>query len=238
MRAFASGCRRVARRSSFARWSKVRENAGRGRRGGRAARRGELRDFRVGLLHGQMPSREKNAVMSAFAAGETDVLVATTVIEVGVDVPNATVMVIEDAERFGLPAAPAARTGRPRRARLPVPAVRRRRRWSGAQAPDRGRGRERRFRAGRGRPRTARRRRDPRHPPERPAALRRRPPARGRTGSWSKPATRCWHWWASTAGSRIRASGRCSRPAAAAFAARRRRPDPALNSILLMMKGW
>jgi ATP-dependent DNA helicase RecG len=65
-------------------------------------RRGELRDFRVGLLHGQMHSRDKNAVMSAFAAGETDVLVATTVIEVGIDVPNATVMMIEGAERFGV----------------------------------------------------------------------------------------------------------------------------------------
>jgi ATP-dependent DNA helicase RecG len=65
-------------------------------------RGGELRDFRVGLLHGQMPSREKSAAMEAFAAGRTDVLVATTVIEVGIDVPNATVMLIEGAERFGL----------------------------------------------------------------------------------------------------------------------------------------
>ncbi|HVW46239.1 MAG TPA: ATP-dependent DNA helicase RecG [Solirubrobacterales bacterium] len=65
-------------------------------------RRGELRDFRVGLLHGQMPSSEKAAAMAAFAAGETDVLVATTVIEVGIDVPNATVMLIEGAERFGV----------------------------------------------------------------------------------------------------------------------------------------
>jgi ATP-dependent DNA helicase RecG len=62
----------------------------------------ELREFRVGLLHGQMPSREKAAAMQAFAAGELDVLVATTVIEVGIDVPNATVMLIEGAERFGL----------------------------------------------------------------------------------------------------------------------------------------
>jgi ATP-dependent DNA helicase RecG len=65
-------------------------------------RRGELRDFRVGLLHGQMHSRDKNEVMRAFAAGETDVLVATTVIEVGIDVANATVMMIEGAERFGV----------------------------------------------------------------------------------------------------------------------------------------
>jgi ATP-dependent DNA helicase RecG len=63
---------------------------------------GELRDFRVGVNHGQMRSQEKAAAMEAFAAGETDVLVATTVIEVGIDVPNATVMVIEGAERYGV----------------------------------------------------------------------------------------------------------------------------------------
>ena len=62
----------------------------------------ELHDLRVGLLHGQMPSKEKEAVMRAYRAGELDVLVATTVIEVGVDVANATVMVVEDADRFGL----------------------------------------------------------------------------------------------------------------------------------------
>ena len=62
----------------------------------------ELRDFRVGLLHGQMHSNDKNEAMRAFAAHETDVLVSTTVIEVGIDVPNATVMVIEGAERFGV----------------------------------------------------------------------------------------------------------------------------------------
>ena len=59
-------------------------------------------DLRVLLLHGQMRGSQKEEVMSAFAAGEGDVLVATTVIEVGVDVPNATLMVIEDADRFGL----------------------------------------------------------------------------------------------------------------------------------------
>lgn len=57
---------------------------------------------KVGLLHGQMPGRDKDAAMAAFSAGETRILVSTTVIEVGVDVPNASVMVIEHAERFGL----------------------------------------------------------------------------------------------------------------------------------------
>jgi ATP-dependent DNA helicase RecG len=65
-------------------------------------RKGELAAFEVGLLHGQMTSREKAAAMEEFVAGRTDVLVATTVIEVGIDVPNATVMLIEGAERFGL----------------------------------------------------------------------------------------------------------------------------------------
>ncbi len=59
-------------------------------------------DLRVGLVHGRMKPRDKEAAMAAFAAGETDVLVSTTVIEVGVDVPNASLMVIENAERFGL----------------------------------------------------------------------------------------------------------------------------------------
>ncbi len=59
-------------------------------------------DLRVMLLHGQMKGAEKEATMAAFARGEGDILVATTVIEVGVDVPNATLMVIEDADRFGL----------------------------------------------------------------------------------------------------------------------------------------
>ncbi len=59
-------------------------------------------DLRVGLIHGQLRSADKEGVMAAFRAGEIDVLVSTTVIEVGIDVPNATVMVIEDAQRFGL----------------------------------------------------------------------------------------------------------------------------------------
>jgi ATP-dependent DNA helicase RecG len=57
---------------------------------------------RVGLIHGQRSSAEKDQVMRAFLAGELDILVATTVIEVGIDVPNASVMVVEHAERFGL----------------------------------------------------------------------------------------------------------------------------------------
>ncbi|MGH9171486.1 MAG: ATP-dependent DNA helicase RecG [Acidimicrobiales bacterium] len=62
----------------------------------------ELAGYSVGLLHGQLPSKHKDAVMSAFRAGEIQALVATTVVEVGVDVTNATVMVIEDADRYGL----------------------------------------------------------------------------------------------------------------------------------------
>ena len=63
---------------------------------------GELRDFRVGVLHGQMPSASKQEAMALFAGGDLDVLVATSVIEVGIDVANATVMIIEGAERYGL----------------------------------------------------------------------------------------------------------------------------------------
>ncbi|MFN8018826.1 MAG: ATP-dependent DNA helicase RecG [Acidimicrobiales bacterium] len=63
---------------------------------------GELHDLRLGLLHGRVPAADKESVMAAFRAGDLDVLVATTVIEVGVDVPNATSMVILDADRFGI----------------------------------------------------------------------------------------------------------------------------------------
>jgi ATP-dependent DNA helicase RecG len=80
-----------------------------GRRSARAAtaeyerlRAGELREFRLELLHGQLRPREKRAAMARFAAGAADVLVATTVIEVGIDVPNATVMLVENAERYGI----------------------------------------------------------------------------------------------------------------------------------------
>ncbi len=59
-------------------------------------------DFNVGLVHGKLPAAEKQETMDAFRSGQLDVLVSTTVIEVGVDVPNATVMIVEDADRFGL----------------------------------------------------------------------------------------------------------------------------------------
>jgi ATP-dependent DNA helicase RecG len=62
----------------------------------------DFREQRVALIHGQMPSKAKAAAMEAFVAGDVDVLVATSVIEVGIDVPNATVMIIEAAERYGL----------------------------------------------------------------------------------------------------------------------------------------
>jgi ATP-dependent DNA helicase RecG len=65
-------------------------------------REGPLAGLRVGVLHGRLPADEKDAVMRSFAAGNVDVLVATTVIEVGVDVPNATVMIVLDADRFGV----------------------------------------------------------------------------------------------------------------------------------------
>jgi ATP-dependent DNA helicase RecG len=65
-------------------------------------RTGELKDFRVVLLHGQMRPAAKQAAMAEFAAGGADVLVATSVIEVGIDVPNATVMLVEDADRYGI----------------------------------------------------------------------------------------------------------------------------------------
>ena len=73
-----------------------------GRGAGPGARRGRLSGLRVEMLHGRMAPEDKDRVMQAFAAGEVDVLVSTTVIEVGVDVPNATVMVILDADRFGV----------------------------------------------------------------------------------------------------------------------------------------
>ncbi|MDD4865785.1 MAG: ATP-dependent DNA helicase RecG [Mycobacterium sp.] len=65
-------------------------------------RAGELASLRLGLMHGRLSADEKDAVMAAFRAGDVDVLVSTTVIEVGVDVPNATIMLVMDADRFGI----------------------------------------------------------------------------------------------------------------------------------------
>jgi ATP-dependent DNA helicase RecG len=65
-------------------------------------RDGELRDFRVVLMHGQLRPGAKQDAMAQFASGGADVLVATSVIEVGIDVPNATVMLVEDADRYGI----------------------------------------------------------------------------------------------------------------------------------------
>jgi ATP-dependent DNA helicase RecG len=65
-------------------------------------RRAELRGYRVGLLHGRLRPVERRELMARFKAHELDVLVATTVIEVGVDVPNATIMIVQEADRFGL----------------------------------------------------------------------------------------------------------------------------------------
>ncbi len=65
-------------------------------------RRVELKGYRVGLLHGRLKTAERREIMAQFKAGDLDVLVATTVIEVGVDVPNATIMIVQEADRFGL----------------------------------------------------------------------------------------------------------------------------------------
>jgi len=65
-------------------------------------RRAELKGYRVGLLHGKLKTADRREVMAQFKRGELDVLVATTVIEVGVDVPNATIMIVQEADRFGL----------------------------------------------------------------------------------------------------------------------------------------
>jgi ATP-dependent DNA helicase RecG len=65
-------------------------------------RSAELRGYRVGCLHGRLATADRRRIMAAFRAGELDVLVATTVIEVGVDVPNATIMIVQEADRFGL----------------------------------------------------------------------------------------------------------------------------------------
>ena len=135
---------------------------------------GELRGFEVGVLHGQMPSARKAEAMEAFVSGATDVLVATTVIEVGIDVPNATVMLIEGAERYGVSQLHQLR-GRVGRGEHESHCLlfaeeageMARRRLAAVDA------RARRLQARRDRPQPARRGGDPRHPPARAAALRR-----------------------------------------------------------------
>ena len=99
-----SGCARGGRRSSSARWSRSPKKMP-GKAAGEEAERlaaGSCATSGSGSSTARCPPTEKAAAMEAFAAGETDVLVATTVIEVGIDVPNATVMLIEGAERFGV----------------------------------------------------------------------------------------------------------------------------------------
>lgn len=64
--------------------------------------KGLLPGVRLALLHGRMPAREKDEVMEAFRRGDYDLLVSTTVVEVGVDIPKATLIIVENAERFGL----------------------------------------------------------------------------------------------------------------------------------------
>jgi ATP-dependent DNA helicase RecG len=84
-------------------------------------RAGAFKEFGVGLVHGRMSPAERDDVMRAFRDGKLGVLVSTTVIEVGIDIPHATVMVIEHAERWPLPAPPTARArGRGRRRPLPA----------------------------------------------------------------------------------------------------------------------
>ena len=121
--------------------------------------------YRVALLHGRMKPDDKDRVMHAFARGEFHILVSTTVVEVGVDVPNASVMVVEHAERFGLSQLHQLR-GRVGRARASVvlrPALSgaaQRRRPRASQGADR---HDRRLRHRRARPRAARSRRFLRH---------------------------------------------------------------------------
>ena len=167
-------------------------------------------DLRLGLLHGRMRPPEKDAVMRSFRDRELDVLVSTPVVEVGIDIPNATVMMIEGADRFGL--SPAAPVPRPRGARRATrataccsrdkPSDEARARLGAIESSQDG------FAPGRGGPEAARSRRVLWHAPERPArpeggqAGRRGHPGAGprrgpealrrRTRAWSSPRTsRC-----------------------------------------------
>ena len=111
---------------------------------------GELEAFRLGLIHGRMTAAEKDAVMDRFRRGEIQVLVSTSVVEVGVDVPNATLMTIEGGHRFGLAQLHQLR-GRISRGKFPGLLLRLRRSADRgiARAAEGVRGLDRRFRAGR-----------------------------------------------------------------------------------------
>ena len=155
---------------------------------------GELSGLRLGLLHGRVTPGEKEQTMELFRSGGLDVLVATTVIEVGVDVPNATVMVILDADRFGIAQLHQLR-GRVGRGRRPVVLLpggrghhRRRRGPAGGHGAH-----HRRLRAGRGRPRPAGRGHDHGRAPEGPqrpeAGLAAPRPRVGRAGPATWPSS-------------------------------------------------
>jgi len=139
-----------------------REPAGAGgQRRVRAPARRRARRLPRRPLHGQMRSRDKQAAMAAFAAGDADVLVATTVIEVGIDVPNATVIVVEDAERYASASSTSCGGASARRRAVAVPALRAAR-LGAPEGPGRAR---RRLRPGRDRPAAARGGRAHRHAP-------------------------------------------------------------------------
>ena len=170
-------------------------------------RDGELSEFEVVLMHGQMKSRDKAAAMERFASGEADVLVATSVIEVGIDVPNATVMLVEDAERYGISQLHQlrGRVGRGEHESVcllfgPAESAR----LQGAA------GAPRRLPPGRDRPRAARGGRADRHPAVRPRGVLRRAAARGRRAAGPR--------------SRARRAPDGDRPAAARARARPARP--------------
>ena len=136
---------------------------------------------RIELLHGRMPARDKEAAMQRFVRGEAALLVSTAVVEVGIDVPNATVMIIESADRFARPAAPVPRPRRPRRGPVVLlPALRRAGHAVGRLSR---RAQPQRLRSRAGRPRAARPGRRVRAAPVRPAAVARLRPARRPAGS-------------------------------------------------------